>query len=276
MIRVLLMITVAGFVLSIAALSAAVAIGGPDAIARGGWHVAGGRIGDHWDWRWDEDDWTDGKGWGGPRETRTVPWSGAGRLDIELAADVRYVQSADGPGVVEITGPARAIEDVVVRGDTIDYGRRHHRHRKLDIVIRAPGISRFDLSGGNTLRIENYRQDRLRLNVSGSGEVTAEGQADEVEVDLSGSAEADLGDLRARGARVDVSGSADAIVAPTDWAELEISGAGDVSLLTNPPRLESDISGAGRVRRVERASPSPSPSPSASPTPSPAPQSPKL
>ena len=40
MIRVLTMIAVAGFVLSLASLSAAVAIGGPDAIARGGWMFA--------------------------------------------------------------------------------------------------------------------------------------------------------------------------------------------------------------------------------------------
>lgn len=277
MIRVLLMITVAGFVLSVAALSAAVAIGGPDAIARGGWHVAGGRFADHWEWRWDEDDWADGgHHWGGPRETRTLPWSGASRLDVDLAANVRYVQSSDDPGVVEITGPARAIEDVVIRGDTIDYDRRHHRHRKLDIVVRAPGIRSFDLSGANTLRIENYRQDRLRLDVSGSAEVTAEGAADEIELDLSGSSDVDLGDLRVRGARVDISGGADAIIAPTEWAELEISGAGDVSLLTNPPRLETDVSGAGSVRRLQRGSPSPSPSPSASPSPNPAPQSSKL
>ena len=62
MIRVLIMITVAGFVLSVATLSAAVAIGGPEAIARGGWHMAGG----DWNWDWDEHD-------DGIRRGRVIP-----------------------------------------------------------------------------------------------------------------------------------------------------------------------------------------------------------
>ena len=37
MIRVLFMIAIAGFVLSVASLSAAVALGGPDFVAKGGW-----------------------------------------------------------------------------------------------------------------------------------------------------------------------------------------------------------------------------------------------
>lgn len=271
MIRVLLMITAAGFVLCLASLSAAVAIGGPEAIARGGWHVASGRFGEHWDWRWAEDDW---EGEGGPRATRTLPWSGSDHLELELAANVRYVQSGDGPGVVEITGPARAIDNVVVRGDSLAYDRRRGPHRKLDIVVRAPDVSSFDVSGANTLRIEGYNQRTLRLDVSGSADVSAEGRADELILDLSGSSDADLGDLNTRGARVEVSGGADATIAPSEWARLDISGAGDVNLLTDPGRLETEISGAGQVRRIQR----PSANPSSAPTPptTPAPQSSKL
>ena len=261
MIRVLLMIAIAGFVLSVATLSAAVAIGGPEAIARGGWFVAGHHWNGDWDW-----DWDDHHGGGvhrnadfGPQATRTLEWSGAERLDVDLPADVRYIQQAGAASVV-VTGPRDAIGDVIVRGDSIRYERhRAHGRPKLTIVVRAPAISRFDLSGANTLAIENYRQKTLRLDVSGMAEITAAGEVDDVDIDMSGKGEVDLGALKAKGASVDISGAAEATIAPTDWARLDISGAGDVRLLTNPAHLETDVTGAGKLRRQPQAGPPPSP-----------------
>lgn len=268
MIRVLFMIAAAGFVLSVGALSAAVAIGGPEAIARGGWHTFSGDWGD-WDhhagWRFDSDEHLGPAAWGhdaGPQTSRTLAWSGADHLDLDLPADVRYVQ-ADGPGTVTVTGPKRAVDQVSVQGDSIRYERhRPHWRPKLSIVVRAPNISGFGISGANTLVIENYRQKTLRLDVSGLGEVTATGEADDVDVDMSGKGEVDLGALKTRGANVDISGAAQATIAPTERAKLEISGAGDIRLLTRPAQLETDISGAGTLRQGEPAAP-PAPPPKA-------------
>jgi len=266
MIRVLFMIAVAGFVLSVASISAAVAIGGPEAVAHGGWNLAGKH---HGDWDWDDDDRDRPERWGAST-TRTLDWSGSTSLDLDLAADVRYVQAA-GPATVTITGPERLVDHVIIRGDTIKYeDRGHSRHRsRLNIVIRAPNISSFDISGANHLSIEGYQQPNLRLNISGSADIKASGQTDALTLDLSGSGDADLGALKTKGAEVDISGSADATIAPTDWANLDISGRGDVRLLTRPEKLETDISGSGRVHQGEEASPSPSPSPTPSPSPSP-------
>ncbi len=262
MIRVLIMIAVVGFVLSLGSLSAAVAIGGPDALTRGGWHWAEGGSWKGKHWGWDDDD---GPMTGrdlGPQVTRTLSWSGADRLDVNLAADVQYIQST-GPSSVVITGPEKAVNDVIVEGDSLRYQRGGNRHRHyrgyptLKVVIRAPNISEFDLSGRNTLSIEGYNQPRLRVDISGSAEVTATGTADEVILGLSGAGDANLEAVKSRSARVEVSGSADATIAPTESARLEISGSGDVRLLTNPKSLETDISGAGRVTQGAPAAPAP-------------------
>lgn len=264
MIRVLLMIAVAGFVLSVGAISAAVALGGPDFVAHGGWKFAG----HHGPWGWDDDD-DDGSDRWGDSATRNLAWSGSTSLDLDLTADVRYVQ-APGPATVTITGPERLVDHVIVRDETIKYEDRGHRsHRtRLQILVSAPNISSFDISGRNKLTIEGYRQPSLRLNVSGSADINAAGETDALILDMSGSGDAELGALKTRGAEVDISGSADATIAPTDWAKVDISGRGDVRLLTRPAKLETDISGSGRIRQGEEASPtaSPSPTPSASPS----------
>lgn len=250
MIRVLVMIAVAGFVLAIVTIPAAFAIGGPDFIARGGWKWASDK---HWDWNWDPDDdqhWEES--WSAAdsvETTRTLEWSGEDRLDIEIPADVRYVQSA-GPARVTVTGPKRLVDRVAVHGDSLRYedeARRYGRTR-LTVVMQAPSVTSFRLAGRSTLAIEGYDQGRLKLDVAGSAEVTGVGRTDLLELDVAGSGDVDLGSLKAKGANVDIAGAADAVIAPTDWAKLDISGRGDVRLLTQPPKLETDVSGAGRVR----------------------------
>jgi hypothetical protein len=170
---------------------------------------------------------------------------------------------------VVVTGPQGALDQI--QGDSIRYDRgfRHFHYPKLSIVVRAPNVSTFDISGVNSLQIEGYQQSRLQLQVSGDSDVKASGQADELNLDISGSGDADLGELKLKGADVDISGAADVTIAPTDWARLDVSGMGDVRLLTRPAKLETDISGAGKIRQDDGASRSPSPTPSPSPSPSP-------
>jgi hypothetical protein len=275
MIRVLVMIAVMGFVLSVATLTAAFAIGGPEVIARGGWNLADGHWGHSWNWD-DDGDWSaDDRG---AQATRDFAWNGGDSLDIDVPANVHYTQ-APGPGSVKVSGSAWAVNHLVVNDGHITFDRgRHHRHgRTLEITIQAPGVTDFDLSGRSRLEIANYRQPRLKVDISGSGHVEATGQADVVDIDISGSGEADLSALKSKGAEVDISGSGDATISPSEWARLEISGRGDVSLTTNPPRVETDVSGSGEVHRIsplddESASPSPSPSPSPTPSPPPTPR----
>lgn len=263
MIRVLAMIAVAGFVLSVGALSAAVAIGGPEAIARGGWSIVDRDWDGDWNFGWDghRSGWRDhvrhhrdhdDEGDSGSRASRTLAWSGGDRLEVGLPADIRYVQAA-GEGSVTVSGSENAVNRVVVRDGRIEMdGGWHGWPRKLNIVVHAPAVTRFELSGANTLAIEGYRQDRLHVELSGATEMTASGQADAVDLEISGASHADLGELKVKGAEVEISGAGGATVAPTDWARLKISGMGDIRLLTHPPRLDTDISGAGRVRQAGR------------------------
>lgn len=259
MIRVLLMIAAAGFVLSVGSLSAAIAIGGPEAVTQGGWKLLSSRS--HWDGDRSSDSEAGGSSNWGDEATRTIAWTGGDSLDVDLPADVRYVQ-APGDGTVTITGPRKAIERVVLRGGELGFDGRRRHAPKLTIVIRAPAISTFDLSGSNGLAIEGYRQPKLRIDASGSADIVASGETDELDLDLSGSAAADLGALRSREARVDIAGSADAVIAPTEAARLDVSGQGDVRLVTQPKVLESDVSGSGRVRQTGPETPSVPSSPS--------------
>ncbi|HVI32930.1 GIN domain-containing protein [Phenylobacterium sp.] len=244
MIRVLLMIAVAGFFLSLVTLSTAVAIGGPDAVARGAW-----ASGDWWDWDWDVDHHVDvSTGDDGPEATRELAWTGGDTLELDVLADVTYRQ-AEGPAKLTVTGRKRAVDLLRIDNDGRVYLDGHRSRTRLNIVMTAPNLSTFRLNGSDRLVLENYSQDELNLDLDGAAEVAAEGQVQRLELEISGSGEADLSDLKAREASVDISGSGEAKIAPTEAADVNISGSGEVILLTNPARLTSDVSGSGTVRR---------------------------
>lgn len=258
MIRVLVLIAATGFMVALVSISAAIAIGGPEAISRGAWSV-----GSHRGWAWHEEDdhdrhrgpRVDGSG---PEFTRELAWTGSDSLELEVPADVQFTQ-APGPGKLTITGPKGTVEQVVVEDGHIRFDRRLRDSGRMTIVMTAPDVTRFDLGGSNRLTIEGYRQDRLEISLSGNSELVAKGESKVVELDISGSAEADLGGLASEGAEVDISGSGEAIVAPKDWATLDITGSGEVNLLTNPARLETDVTGSGRIRQGSQAPAAPTP-----------------
>ncbi len=251
MIRTLLMIAVAGFLVSAVTLSVAVAITGPAAIANGAWSFGP----DGWGWRGHEHGsghsrWSMGEGRAdGAQASRDLPWSGGDSLAISAPAEVQFTQ-ADGPPKVTVSGDSDAVADVRMENGHIRYDDDNdHDDRKLRIVITAPAVTDFTLEGDETFTLAGYRQDKLGLTVTGHADVKASGEARDVQLRISGSARADLGALKSKSATVGISGSGEATLAPTDAADVDITGSGEVTLLTNPPRLRTSITGSGQIHR---------------------------
>jgi hypothetical protein len=276
MIRTLAIIALAGFVLSIASFAVAVAVGGPAAITDLAWGNGWGPVRHGHFGPDDRDEFAADAGADAtPTETRELAWTGSDRLEVEIPADVTYTQ-APGPAKLVVTGPRRAIDDLVVEDGRIsfEHSRRHRRNfgRALTITLTAPDVQRFDLDGSGRLEIRDYRQDKLDVSLAGSGDITARGQAREVNLDIAGSGRADLGQIVAETAEVNIAGSGEATVAPTKRARLDVSGSGDVTLLTPPADLQSEVSGSGTIRQGASASAAAQPAPPAAPA---APKAPK-
>ncbi|HVN01126.1 MAG TPA: DUF2807 domain-containing protein [Caulobacteraceae bacterium] len=248
MIRPLLLITGASFVLALACFAGAAALGGHDVFHRwGAWrHTAWTFDGDHGRWR----RYDDGRATDATPATREIAWTGGDRLELDAPADVQYTQAA-GPAKLVVTGPKDLVDRLALDGSELTlrdgYGWDAGR---LSIVMTAPAVSRFAINGDDTLTIAGYDQDGLDIDVSGRGTAKATGKARRVSLDISGDGDVDLGALASSSAEADISGAGHASIAPTDEANLDISGSGEVDLLTRPPRLNSDVSGAGRI--VER------------------------
>jgi hypothetical protein len=250
MIRVLVMIAVAGFFVSLVTIASAVAIGGPAVLEQAAWNGWSGHWGHDGDW----DGWRSERREGDGRHgeaTRDLAWTGGDTLEIDVPADVHYTQGPDAK--VTVSGPAREVALVELDGGRLTWRSSHHHSHwsfgALDVTITAPNVSRFELSGSGNLTIADYKQDKLEVRVSGNGDVDASGETSALTLDVSGSGDADLSRLKAKSAEVDINGSGDAKLAPADSAKVNISGSGDVTLLTHPAQLETHISGSGDLHQ---------------------------
>ena len=250
MIRVLVMIAVTGFLVSVATLSTALAIGGPDVLTEvtsndWGGHWAGHN---HWGWSGNNGDSYDRDR--GPEGTRELAWTGGDTLDVDVPAEITYTQ-APGVGKLTITGPQRVLDNLVLRDGHLTFDHNRHRSGELTIVMTAPAVTRFNVAGTGRLAIVDYKQDKLSIDVSGDTDVSAKGEAKGLSLSMSGSGQTDLAGLKLTDADVDIDGSGEATLAPTGVANINIAGSGDVTLLTRPSKLESNVSGSGAMHQKD-------------------------
>ena len=253
MIRTLLIIAGASFVLALASIGGAMALGGQD-LARNGWawtiHDGNDTV------RFERGDTSDH----GPAVTRTLDWTGGDELTISMSGEVEYIQGPNA-GVV-ITGPKSVVDRVRLENgelsmtdgaEVVVFNWNGHgpnawaESERLHITVTAPSVTRFDVRGSPDLTITGYDQPTLTVDVSGSGSAKVSGRTDALTVDVNGSGEAELANLAAKTARVDVSGSGEAEINATDEVAVDISGSGDVTLTQRPARLTQQLSGSGEV-----------------------------
>lgn len=255
MTRTLLIIAGAALVLCLACLGGAAALGGRD-MARNGWAWTI-QEGDGDSVRFER---VNGARNDGPDVTRTIAWTGDDSLRIEDSLDVTYVQGAQA-GIV-INGPQEAVDRVVIAGGRLSLKDGNERvtfgfkpggfeawadSERLRVTVTAPNVSRFMVEGSGELDIQSYDRDDLRIDINGSGEVTANGRASRLALSIQGSGDADLAALTLTDADVDIIGSGEARVGPTGSADITISGSGDVTLTQRPANLNRTISGSGDI-----------------------------
>lgn len=247
MIRALIIIAIASFVLTLACFAGAAALGGRELAANG--------------WVW-PDKWTSygvringaSEGADAPDEVRDISWSGTDTLQVDLTGDVEFTQSEQTE--VRISGPAELIKYVTLEDGRLSLSQEGEalslaNREELRIQVFAPSVRRFVVNGPASLSVESYKQENISVEVNGSGKILVEGEAKRLAATVSGSGAIDLEALQATDANIKVVGSGDARVAATGAVQVAISGSGDVHLLAKPASLTSEVAGSGDVHEAD-------------------------
>jgi hypothetical protein len=182
---------------------------------------------------------------------RHLAWTGDS-IDIALPATVRF-RAGEGSDIV-LRGAPDAIARVELRGGHLTLNCRWTASaRDMEVTLPGQTIRRLGISGSGRVDMDKLSQRELTLSISGSGSLRARGEVDRLTVKLAGSGDARLGELIAKRLTVEISGSGNVEAAPQDDAHIRIAGSGNVRLLTRPARLQTHVSGSGRISQPQEA-----------------------
>ena len=231
MIRKLLIVFASGLVLATVLLSAAWIVGGQELMARvkKGPTVLVGVSSDL-----------------PPSATRTLPFDGAQMLTIDAPVSLKFIR---GPkSEMTITGPEAVLAALEWKDGRLSLNDKAPTVRKmLKVTISAPQIAGLVFSGAGDADLDNLDQSALTLDLSGAANIDASGKVARLDVSASGVGDIDLSRLEAGDAAVKLPGAGAIDLAATGAVDVEVSGAGSVTLHRRPANLTSRISGLGSI-----------------------------
>ena len=178
--------------------------------------------------------------------TRTIAWDGSDTVGVAVPADAKY-QRGSGDAVT-VTGDANLIQHVRVREGNIEMDCRNwHHDGRVAIDLPGRSFAKFGLAGSGSLNLNGIDQPELKLGIAGSGDVTATGKTDKLDIGIAGSGRMHLGKLAANDVNLKIAGSGNTEIAPSGDLNVHIAGSGKVHLLTEPKHIETKIAGSGEI-----------------------------
>jgi Putative auto-transporter adhesin, head GIN domain len=176
----------------------------------------------------------------------TVSLSGDGELTIEQTGSESLTVTTD-DNLLEYIKTS-------VDGSTLELGTKDNAMVNLrpskGIVYRltVKKLEGLEVSGSGRADAKRLEGDHLRVRISGSGEVSGQGTAKDLELRISGSGAYRGQDLKSQRAEATLSGSGTAVVNASEALNADVSGSGSIEYL-GEPRVSSHVSGSGSVNR---------------------------
>lgn len=187
----------------------------------------------------------------GPRTSETRDVAAFTRIENRSSVDIRL--RVGEPQRVQVFAGEKVIGDVQteVRDGTLEIDFDHSGWGGDDVEVEAtvPELTFVEVSGSGDLEADGIDATEFELLSDGSADIALAGAAARLLVTLDGSGDADLAELAARDARVDVSGSGDLEVCAEDNLDVAVDGSGDVRY-HGEPAVTPHVDGSGDLTRA--------------------------
>jgi hypothetical protein len=187
----------------------------------------------------------------GPSTTQTRDVAAFTRINNRDSVDVRL--HVGEPQSVRVRAGEKVIDDVrtVVHDGALQVTFDHHGFGSDHVVVEAsvPKLTGIEASGSGDIDANHIDADAFEVRSDGSADITLDGTTNRLAVDLDGSGDADLGQLKASEAHVTVGGSGDADVRANQRLEVALDGSGDVRY-HGDPALTKRVDGSGDLSRA--------------------------
>lgn len=180
-------------------------------------------------------------------ETRTVAEftevSAGGGIQLELATGPQQVVVTAQPNIADI-----ATTEVSGSRLTVDTTSGYVSPQGLVVKVTTPRVTGIELSGGASATGAVGTAQDLAFNLSGGARASLSGSASSVNLEASGGALPDLGELQATNATIDLSGGVVASLRVSGSLTGSASGGVVLTLTTQPATSNVETSGGAVVR----------------------------
>ena len=135
------------------------------------------------------------------------------------------------------------------RGGELVIGSRGNYSGEVKVEVAAPDLDGVVLAGSGAIDVSGVDAARFEVEITGTGDVTARGRADEVLVGVPGAGRVRLFDLAGARVAVSLTGSGSIEVTASESLQASLSGAGTVRYAGSPSQIQTQVTGAGRVEQ---------------------------
>lgn len=121
--------------------------------------------------------------------------------------------------------------------------------RKTPIQVTWGGTAPLEIAvnGASRVQLHGFSGDALNVNISGSGDIIADGQVQRLTVTISGSGRFDGKNLVARDGEIHIPGSGNILLNVSDSLSGDIAGSGNVDVAGKPKTRAVNITGSANV-----------------------------
>ena len=182
---------------------------------------------------------------------RTVPafhgidLAGVLTVEVTLGKPASVTVSGDADLVDQVT---TTVKDGVLVIKTPEHRRDpQRRNHRLHAAVTAPDLSSLAITGTGTLEATGIANDRLAIDVPGTGALKLRGSTGALSVRLGGTGEVTGKDLAARDLVIDIGGTGSARLNATRSVDARITGTGSLAVHGHPAQVKKTVTGLGSV-----------------------------
>lgn len=138
-----------------------------------------------------------------------------------------------------------------VKGDrlVIKTKRNISPRKEIMIDITTNNLESIECSGANSVNVSGINTSSFKIELSGAGNIRAEGEIDKLHAKISGAGNIDAKKLKSKDVYISVSGAASASVFASNFLDASVSGVGSIEFYGDPPRTNTNVSGVGSISR---------------------------
>jgi len=129
----------------------------------------------------------------------------------------------------------------------ISMDENYSTRQGLKVNLNVPNIDKIFIKGSGDVNISDINNNRLLLNIDGSGDIAGYGSSKHIIIKINGSGDVLLKDLKSETTDITINGSGDAQIWASNTISAVINGSGDIDYFGEPSNITTEINGSGEI-----------------------------